>query len=95
MSSSGDLLGLGLFSAFRLRVDIFWMAGRRRRRMMLRLAFVECNSVIGVLLFSSRYAALKVVERLVADGLGSEGGEAWRARIVRSQGDAGKANQPE
>jgi hypothetical protein len=41
LSSSGDLLRPTLFSTFRLHVDIFSRVERRRRRMMLRLAFVE------------------------------------------------------
>jgi hypothetical protein len=41
LSSSGDVLRPTLFSTFRLHVDIFSRVARRKRRMMLRLAFVE------------------------------------------------------
>ena len=82
LSSSGDLLRPTLFSAFRLHVDIFSKVKRRRRRMMLRLAFVETSPAPDVLHLFSRYAALKVVERLMVDGLGSKEEEAWGARII-------------
>lgn len=93
LSSSGDLLDPRLFSAFRLRVHIFWTVGRRRRRMMLRLAFVEYTSI-----FRCSALVQKVICNTQGRGKASRRclGFGWRKRYEetknRPQDDASKAH---